>query len=77
MNWFKRHLNITLVLSWIIAFIIAFLTGLPFGNPTVLIFLVIFIFIVEFWYLKQKNKPLWYVILNFLPVIGWIWMLFL
>ena len=77
MNWFNRHLNITLVLSWIIALFVAYLTGLPFGNPTVLIFLVIFIFTVEFWYLKQKHKPLWYVILNFLPVIGWIWMLFL
>lgn len=77
MNWFKRHLNITLVLSWLIALIVAFIYHLPFGSPYALFFIVIFVFVVEFWYLKQKRRPLWYVILNFLPVIGWIWMLFL
>jgi hypothetical protein len=76
MNWFNRHLNITLVISWLIGFPLLFYF---FGTLKVMPMIItgIAILTVEFWYLKQKRKPLWNIILNFIPVIGWIWMLFL
>lgn len=76
MNWFNRHLNITLVISWLIGFpLLAYFFGTLKVMP--MIITGIAILTVEFWYLKQKRKPLWNIILNFIPVIGWIWMLFL
>jgi hypothetical protein len=72
MNWFNRHLNITLVISWLIgipllAYFFSTLKVMP------MIITGIAILTVEFWYLKQKRKPLWNIILNFIPVIGWIY----
>ena len=74
MNIFKEHLNwallfgrysVTAISFWIMIF-----TGLQ--NDGVLIFLFFILFpimwiITDVWYLKQKNRSLWYLLLNFVP----------
>jgi hypothetical protein len=76
MNWFRKHLNWTMFLSWILALII-FLVSIPLyaqrENADVILYFMGFYFVVillvSAWVLRQKGRSLWYLCLFFLREI--------
>jgi hypothetical protein len=78
MNWFKKHLNLTLFFAWIIYNIIVYsfyfsdlssswMSSWIFMIATAVIFLSI-----EIWYLLQKHRSLFNLFYNLLNIIGLI-----
>lgn len=78
MNWFKNHLNWTFFIAWLVG-IGLYLSTIPIminseGPEIFILFYVLFIIwllLVGGWFLKQKGRSLWYLImLPFLREIG-------
>lgn len=82
MNWFRRHLNWVMVLSWVALYPLGFITGLVITsiNPYistaayyVLVYIVgaAWLFGIDGWVLRKKNRSLWNLL--WLPIpFGWI-----
>lgn len=82
MNWFKRHLNWTVILAVVASALVAFVIGLflVLTDPYItdealegwgyLIGLVV-VLPVAGWALKKKNRRLWWLLVLFVP-FGWI-----
>lgn len=76
MSWYKKHLNWTMFLAWIIALAI-FLGSIPIyaqrESADVLLYFMGFYFLVillvSAWVLRQKGRSLWYLWLFFLREI--------
>ena len=87
MNWFERHLNWTLVLSWIFCMPIfsvfgsVFIYGIEPGGRVItpivgVIFLGLFLW-TAVWVVKQKNQSLLWLFFLILPIFGVIILLLL
>jgi hypothetical protein len=82
MNWFGRHLNWVMVLSWVALYPLGFITDLAITsiNPYistaayyVLVYIVsaAWLFGIGGWVLRKKNRSLWNLL--WLPIpFGWI-----
>ena len=87
MNWFKKHLNWTFVLATVVAYIIALilsvtvlLTGSSVTDVTLDIMVTVIIagliLPVGGWYLKQKGRKLWWLLILFVPFyFGFVYIL--
>ena len=85
MSWFKKHINWTFFLSWIVG-IALYLSTIPImvnsEGPEIFILsyslFIIWLLLVGGWFLRQKGRSLWYLLmLAFLREIGVIIFLFL
>lgn len=87
MSWLKRHLNWSLLFGWLLTYPIliaeVFLIGLIFSSSTweemePIFWLVaiptslIWVLVVQGWYLRQKGRSLWNLLLGFIPFGGLI-----
>ena len=72
MNWFKKHLNWSLFFAGLIAIALTFM-----GSSVLIVFAVVALLSVEIWYLLQKRRSLFYLLLNLLALIGFIVLLIL
>ncbi len=73
MNWFKKHINLTFISVVVvtnIAGLVAVGTGDPIAVIGVMLPLGIVLIITEVWYLRQKGRSLWFLLLNLLNWIG-------
>jgi uncharacterized membrane protein len=83
MNWFKKHLNITFFLGWLL-FQILFIWGYEIAVAdrssgylsAVIEVLILYIagigvlLVTEIWFLRQKKRALWFLFLNLIPEFG-------
>jgi len=87
MNWFERHLNTTVLLSWLASFLL-FIMLIAFGafvlepyiSPGgladyVSAWVVMLIFVasplfVEGWFLRKKNRSLWWLLMLYFVPFG-------
>ena len=74
MNWFKRHLNWTLIFAYAAGILAVFLlTSIGEGAATFGVFLCIaWVLGVSGWFLSQKGRSLWNICWLFLGWIGFI-----
>jgi hypothetical protein len=78
MNWFKRHLNWTFFIAWLvgIALYLAFILSITSLEGLELFILsyslfIIWLLLVGGWFLRQKGRSLWFLLLlPFLREIG-------
>jgi len=70
----RKHSGVTLLISWIIWNIIATILFVIEVPMAILPFGILFI-AIEVWYLKVKNRSLWFLLLNLLNWIGLVFML--
>ncbi len=74
-NWFQRHLNWTVVLTFMSAYGLLLITALITGfNGISWISIPIYyaaVFVVAGWSLKRKNRSLWWLFIFLVP-FGWI-----
>lgn len=80
LNWFERHLNWTLVLTWLAIFPIGFIVGFimfmfyPYisdesiGGLSVIVGLT-WILLTNGWVIKKKRRSLWWLLVVFIPFI--------
>lgn len=68
MTWFKRHLNWTLFLTILVTAILTTIINDYFYFPFRLLIIPVLIFgiVVAIWYLRQKNRNLWWYFGTFL-----------
>lgn len=82
-NWFERHLNWTMFLTFLGAYLVSFITGLvivsynPYVSYGELYGIGIVIGLVILtpgwgWALKKKNRSLWWLPLGLFVPFGWI-----
>ncbi|MFC2072852.1 hypothetical protein ACFLUU_09220 [Chloroflexota bacterium] len=78
MNWFRQHINWTFFLAWLVG-IALYLSTIPImvnsEGPEIFILFyslfIIWLLLVGGWFLKQKGRSLWYLLmLPFLREIG-------
>jgi len=84
MNWFQRHLNWTLVLTYLTPYLIIIILGtfgvLSSGSvptiPEALFLIICFIagFFVFGWVLRRKNRSLWWLLMVFVPFGFIVWL---
>ena len=83
MIWFHRHLNWTLLLAGVAYSILTFLSvDLAFSDSPSLawnylglaLIVIAFILIIgiEIWWLKQKHRSQLFLLLNLVPVVGFL-----
>ena len=83
MNWFRRHLNWTMVLAILAQFPIGYIVGsfIQVVNPYVstgiyyaLVYLVTlaWLFVIAGWVLKEKRRSLWNLLWLIVPYVGLI-----
>jgi hypothetical protein len=78
-NWFKEHLNWTIIFTVCVQYAIA-LAGLRieantalYIHQSVIVWIALALsFPIFAWVLSQKGYSMWWLYLNFLPIIGWI-----
>lgn len=85
MNWFKRHLNWTVILAAIGAY--AIVIGLALLSPPdtpegvfdffTLFIMAVVILPVSAWALIQKGRRLWWLLVYLIPYVGWVFFLIL
>ena len=72
-NWFQRHLNITLAAGLILC-IVGFLILSSYVSHSVPAWLAvaggfgIISIIIQSWYLYSKERSLWFLLVNFIPL---------
>ncbi len=82
MNWFRRHLNWTIVLVWVASFPISYVVGtiIQFINPyisTGTYYVIgytingLWLLGIGGWVLRKKNRSLWNLLWLIIP-LGWI-----
>ena len=78
MNWFKRHLNGTIILTVCVQYVISFIGLYVERNTAAYIYQSIIgwialalTFPIFAWILSQKGHSAWLLYLNFVP-LGWI-----
>lgn len=64
MDFFKRHLNWTLALSWVVCWLLL-LVASNIAAPTNLVYVIYYSFgflllVITTWYLRQKNRSEWW-----------------
>jgi len=77
MNWFKQHLNWTLIVGCgvvpeILLFPVYFSEDPSIGSFALVVLAVVISLWIEVWYLKQKDRSLWNLCWNLLNLIGFI-----
>lgn len=81
MNWFKRHLNWTLVIAAVVTNGLGFAPGALEADITtslVMLYAAIAVYLATFvWVLVQKGRSLWYISLAFASLfagylLGWV-----
>ena len=82
MGWFRRHLNWVAFFSWVALYPLGYIIGklIVSINPymstgiyysIVYIISALWLFGIDGWVLRQKNRGLWYLLLLIIP-FGWI-----
>lgn len=64
MNWFKKHLNLTYLITFILCGLLCWLFYEILQNDTLGLFAVVLYFVVAGWVLKNKRRSLWWLLLS-------------
>jgi hypothetical protein len=71
MNWFKRHLNWTFIIFYLLLVFIASIISVYDGFYSFACFIIgALVWLLSAWVLKQKMRRMWWLLILFIPLIG-------
>ena len=82
MAWFNKHLNTSFLLAWLISYVLIWMfylttaaateDNVPISSWFLLAAAILVTLSTEIWYLKHKNRSLFFMFLNLISWIGFL-----